>query len=152
MDGVQMKNQWRLVAGILLILLIITFAVINVESVPVNFGFGKVTAPLIIIIFVSLLFGSLLTLLVSTTSSARNHKELRSMKQLVSQKDVQKEEAITHTKAEYEEKITILENNLVQKDNKIKSLENELVNQVTFDSQMNSTDSTVERNRNNTLL
>lgn len=152
MDGIQLKNQWRLVAGIVLVLLIVTFAVINVENVPVNFGFGKVTAPLIIIIFVSLLFGSLLTLLVSTTSSARSHKELRSMKELVNQKDVQKEEAITHTKTEYEERITNLENNLVQKENKIKSLENELVNQVTFDNQMNSTDSNVEKNRNNTLL
>lgn len=145
-----MKNQWRLIAGIVLVLLIITFAVINVASVPVNFGFGKVTAPMIIIIFVSLLFGSLLTLIVSTTSSSRTNKEFRSMRQEVSQKDAQKEEAITQTKTEYEQKISELENKLVQKDNKIKSLENELVNQFTYESTIQS-DSRGTNQTNNTL-
>lgn len=145
-----MKNQWRLIAGIVLVLLIITFAVINVSSVPVNFGFGKVTAPMIIIIFVSLLFGSLLTLIVSTTSSSRTNKELRSMRQEISKKDTQKEEAITQTKSEYEQKLNELKNTLVQKDNKIKSLENELVNQFTYETTRQS-DSMGTDHTNSTL-
>jgi uncharacterized integral membrane protein len=63
--AIIMKNQWRLVAGIILIIIIVLFAVFNVDSVPVNFGFAVLDGPLIIVILVSLLMGSLITLLVT---------------------------------------------------------------------------------------
>lgn len=141
-----MKNQWRLIAGIVLILLIITFAVLNVDHVPVNYGFGKITAPLIIIIFVSLLVGSLLTLLVSTTSSTRTNRELRTLRKEVENQTLQTEEKVTHTKSEYQERITQLEDDLVQKENKIKDLEEELVNQVTYENAGLSTENSTTPN------
>ena len=49
--NVNMKNQWRLVVGIILILLIVIFAILNIEVVPINFGFTQLNSPLIIIIF-----------------------------------------------------------------------------------------------------
>ena len=39
--NVNMKNQWRLVVGIILILLIVIFAILNIEVVPINFGFTQ---------------------------------------------------------------------------------------------------------------
>ena len=59
-----MKNQWRLIVSIVLVLIIILFSVLNVDNVPINFGFGQVVAPLIIVIVISLLLGSVLTVLV----------------------------------------------------------------------------------------
>ena len=59
--AIIMKNQWRLVAGIILIIIIVLFAVFNVDSVPVNFGFAVLDGPLIIVILVSLLMGSRIT-------------------------------------------------------------------------------------------
>ena len=50
--NVNMKNQWRLVVGIILILVIVIFAILNIEVVPINFGFTQLNRPLIIIIFI----------------------------------------------------------------------------------------------------
>lgn len=133
-----MKSQWRLVAGIILILLIITFAILNVDNVPVNFGFGKITAPLIIVIFVSLLLGALLTLLVSTTSSTRTNREIRSLREKAANQEKQIEEAVQTAEAPYKDKISQLENELVQKDNENKHLQNELVNRMTMASPASS--------------
>lgn len=128
-----MKNQWRLILVIILMIIISIFAILNVDNVPVNFGFANVAAPLIIIIFVSLLLGSLLTLLVSTITNVHNKKELKTLRfdieKLETKSDYAKQEVI----AEYNEKITQLEETIISKENKIKSLENELVNQYTQD-------------------
>lgn len=74
--GLHMKNQWRLVIGIILILVIVIFAILNIELVSINFGFTQLNSPLIIIIFISLLLGSILTLLSATGSLARNKKRI----------------------------------------------------------------------------
>lgn len=128
-----MKNQWRLILVIILMIIISIFAILNVDNVPVNFGFANVAAPLIIIIFVSLLLGSLLTLLVSTITNVHNKKELKTLRfdieKLETKSDYAKQEVI----AEYNEKITQLEETIISKENKIKSLENELVNHNTQD-------------------
>ena len=61
--------------GIILILLIVIFAILNIEVVPINFGFIQLNSPLIIIIFISLL-----TLLSATGSVAKQKKELKQLK------------------------------------------------------------------------
>ena len=73
--GVNIKNQWRLVVGIILILVIVIFAILNMEVVPINFGFTQLNSPLIIIIFISLL-----TLLSATGSASTQKKELKQLK------------------------------------------------------------------------
>ena len=37
-----MKNEWRLVIGITIVVLIISFAILNGESVPISYGFGEI--------------------------------------------------------------------------------------------------------------
>lgn len=125
------KNQWRLIAGIVLILIILIFAVMNVEAVPVNFGFAVVNGPLIIVIFVSLLMGSLITLLVATASTTSNRKEMKEIRQKLSRQDEEVEKAVSQAKGTYEAQIASLQETITQQNNKIKSLEDELVQQMT---------------------
>lgn len=129
--AILMKNQWRLVAGIILIIIIVLFAVFNVDSVPVNFGFAVVDGPLIIVILVSLLMGSLITLLVATGSATKKNKEFKQMRAEIDTKGKEIQNAVDATKVGYEQQIADLRTELTQKDNKINSLEEELIKKFT---------------------
>ncbi|OTN76530.1 hypothetical protein A5886_001607 [Enterococcus sp. 8G7_MSG3316] len=72
-----MKNQWRVIVGILLILVVVLFAVANNMTVPINFGFTTIQSPLILVIIGSALLGALILLLVSATAMFRQKKELK---------------------------------------------------------------------------
>ena len=125
------KNQWRLVAGIILIIIIVLFAVFNVDSVPVNFGFAVLDGPLIIVILVSLLMGSLITLLVATGSATKKNKEFKQMRAEVDAKSKEIQTAVDTAKAGYEQQLSDLRMQLSQKDSKINSLEEELIKKLT---------------------
>ena len=129
--AIIMKNQWRLVAGIILIIIIVLFAVFNVDSVPVNFGFVVLDGPLIIVILVSLLMGSLITLLVATGSATKKNKEFKQMRAEVDAKSKEFQTAVDTAKAGYEQQLSDLRMQLSQKDSKINSLEEELIKKLT---------------------
>ena len=129
--AIIMKNQWRLVAGIILIIIIVLFAGFNVDSVPVNFGFVVLDGPLIIVILVSLLMGSLITLLVATGSATKKNKEFKQMRAEVDAKSKEIQTAVDTAKAGYEQQLSDLRMQLSQKDSKINSLEEELIKKLT---------------------
>ncbi len=129
--AIIMKNQWRLVAGIILIIIIVLFAVFNVDSVPVNFGFAVLDGPLIIVILVSLLMGSLITLLVATGSATKKNKEFKQMRAEIDAKSKEIQTAVDTAKAGYEQQLSDLRMQLSQKDSKINSLEEELIKKLT---------------------
>lgn len=129
--AIIMKNKWRLVAGIILIIIIVLFAVFNVDSVPVNFGFAVLDGPLIIVILVSLLMGSLITLLVATGSATKKNKEFKQMRAEVDAKSKEIQTAVDTAKAGYEQQLSDLRMQLSQKDSKINSLEEELIKKLT---------------------
>ena len=129
--AIIMKNQWRLVAGIILIIIIVLFAVFNVDSVPVNFGFAVLDGPLIIVILVSLLMGALITLLVATGSATKKNKEFKQMRAEVDAKSKEIQTAVDTAKAGYEQQLSDLRMQLSQKDSKINSLEEELIKKLT---------------------
>ena len=129
--AIIMKNQWRLVAGLILIIIIVLFAVFNVDSVPVNFGFVVLDGPLIIVILVSLLMGSLITLLVATGSATKKNKEFKQMRAEVDAKSKEIQTAVDTAKAGYEQQLSDLRMQLSQKDSKINSLEEELIKKLT---------------------
>lgn len=52
-----MKFQWSLILGLFFALLTAVFAVMNVDTVPVNFGFDMVSIPLILVILGCALIG-----------------------------------------------------------------------------------------------
>lgn len=126
-----MKNQWRLVASIILILIITLFAVFNVDTVPVNFGFTSVKGPLIIVILLSLLMGSLITLLVATGSASKKNKEFKQMRAEIESKGSDIQRAVDEVKANHQKQVEELQNQLFEKDGKIKSLEEELIKRYT---------------------
>jgi uncharacterized integral membrane protein len=66
------REQARTAGMVLLAVLITLFAVLNLESVKVNWIFGTGEVPLIIVIVVSVLFGIVLTYLVDRRNSKRS--------------------------------------------------------------------------------
>nr|WP_256212129.1 lipopolysaccharide assembly protein LapA domain-containing protein [Trichococcus palustris] len=130
-EAIKMKNQWRLVASIILILIITLFAVFNVDTVPVNFGFTSVKGPLIIVILLSLLMGSLITLLVATGSASKKNKEFKQMRAEIESKGSDIQRAVDEVKANHQKQVEELQNQLLEKDGKIKSLEEELIKRYT---------------------
>ncbi|WP_125762941.1 lipopolysaccharide assembly protein LapA domain-containing protein [Levilactobacillus mulengensis] len=74
-----MKNQWRIVVTILLVIVVAVFAILNVESVPVSFGFTTVHWPLILILLVSILIGAILMILFSTINSFQHNRAYKDL-------------------------------------------------------------------------
>ncbi|MFC6296074.1 lipopolysaccharide assembly LapA domain-containing protein [Lactiplantibacillus daoliensis] len=73
-----MKNQWRLVSALVIVLVIVVFAILNVDPVEVNFGFAKVQWPLILVIVITLILGVAIAVLMATFNSVKTsnaHKE-----------------------------------------------------------------------------
>ncbi len=56
----MMRGQWNLIFSLLIAILIAVFAVINVNSVRVNYLFGTAEWPLILVILGSVLMGSVI--------------------------------------------------------------------------------------------
>lgn len=65
------REQARTAGMVVLAVVITLFAVLNLESVKVNWIFGTGEVPLIIVIVVSVLFGIVLTYLVDRRASKR---------------------------------------------------------------------------------
>lgn len=74
-----MKNQWRVFIGLFLVLIVVIFAVLNNQQVPVNFGFVKITGPLIVIILGSAIIGAIVGLIASTTTMWQQKKEIKKL-------------------------------------------------------------------------
>lgn len=79
-----MKNQWRVVIGLVLVLVVVIFAVLNNQTVPVSFGFAKISGPLILIILGSAIVGALIGVLTSTTTMWKQKKQVKEL-----QKDIE---------------------------------------------------------------
>ncbi|NIK11269.1 LapA family protein [Alkalibacillus almallahensis] len=73
-----MKQQTMIILSIIFTLIIAIFAVINVESVPVDFLFTQTEAPLILVILISVLLGALV---VAGGSFAKIYQLQRQLKQ-----------------------------------------------------------------------
>jgi putative membrane protein len=74
-----LKNQGRVIFGLVLVLIIVLFAVLNNQTVPVNFWFTKVSGPLILIILGSAILGALIGLLTSTTTMWKQKKQVKEL-------------------------------------------------------------------------
>ena len=98
------------------------FSILNIEVVPINFGSTQLNSPLIIIIFISLLLGSLLTLLSATGSASTQKKELKQLKKQLSEHDKELNAAVEKIKEEYEQKIEDLQSQLHAKEEKEKEV------------------------------
>lgn len=138
-DSDVMKKQWGTILALILIVIVALFAVINVESVPVSFGFAVVAWPLIMVILGSVFIGALVTVLISAGTTYKNKRDLKNGKKELEQAEKSKEEALAQTRAEYEEKLSQKDLVINEKNDKISSLERELVNRMT-QTTVNATD------------
>ncbi|MET3682516.1 putative integral membrane protein [Alkalibacillus flavidus] len=72
-----MKQQTLIILTILFTIIIAIFAIINVESVPVDFLFAQTDAPLILVILLSVLLGALVAAGASFTKIYQLQKQLK---------------------------------------------------------------------------
>lgn len=70
-----MKRQWSTVVVIALTLLVVIFAVMNVDPVSINFGFTLVSIPLVVVIIGTLLIGMTIVAMWSTTLVLRERRQ-----------------------------------------------------------------------------
>jgi lipopolysaccharide assembly protein A len=72
-----MKGQWGLIGGLIIILIISVFAVVNVDPVEVNYLFGQSEWPLVLVIIGSALMGGLIVGLVGIYRVFRLQQEVK---------------------------------------------------------------------------
>lgn len=95
-----MKFQWTLLLGLAFALIVAVFAVINVDSVTVNYLFGESQWPLILVILGSVLMGGIIVGSVGLFRMfvlQREVKSLRKKNSLLEQQLAQKETAREET-------------------------------------------------------
>ncbi|MBC9824933.1 LapA family protein [Carnobacterium inhibens] len=126
-----MKKQWGIIVALILIVIVAFFAVLNVESVPVSFGFTEVAWPLIMIILGSLFIGALTTVLISVSTTYKNKKDLKNSQKELENAEKRKEEALAQLRADYAEKLSEKDQIISEKADKISSLEKELISRMT---------------------
>lgn len=75
-----MKRQWVFILGIVIILLIAILAVLNVDAVPVNFGFTRIELPLILLMIAMVLIGAFIVAIFSTVKNFQDKKTINQLK------------------------------------------------------------------------
>lgn len=89
-----MKKQGRVIILLLLVLVVVLFAVLNMNVVPISFGFTKLSLPLVVVIIGSLLIGALITFLVSSISHFSQQREHKKLAHKVAQMENDTDKAI----------------------------------------------------------
>jgi len=97
-----MKNQWRIILGLILTLVIVIFAILNNQQVAINFGFTAIQAPLIIVIIGAAFIGAVVIALVATSSYVKQNKELKTLRNQQITDDTVIEKRVAERKAELE--------------------------------------------------
>lgn len=96
-----MRGQWGLIIGLVVALLITIFAVINMDSVTVNYMFGTSQWPLVIVIISSVLMGAVL---VGGVGIYQFYKLSSRLKKLQLENDELKKKTVTTPKIQIEKK------------------------------------------------
>jgi putative membrane protein len=77
--GDDMKGQWGLILALIFALIVAIFAVINVDSVQVNYLFGTAEWPLVLVILGSVLVGGLIIGGFGIYRVFRQRREIRAL-------------------------------------------------------------------------
>ncbi|WP_020619932.1 LapA family protein [Paenibacillus daejeonensis] len=86
----SMKVQWLIISALVFAVITAIFAVINVDSVQVNFLFTTVETPLILVILISTLLGGLMVFLFSFVRQVQMQRRVKQLeKQLAEAERVQ---------------------------------------------------------------
>ncbi len=88
-----LRFQWNLILGLLFALIVAIFAVVNVDSVRVNYVFGYSEIPLILIILGSALLGGLIVGMFGILRQYRQQRQIKKLEKEIEQlKSVKVEE------------------------------------------------------------
>ncbi|MFV0559194.1 MAG: lipopolysaccharide assembly LapA domain-containing protein [Enterococcus sp.] len=79
-----MKKQGKVILGFILVFIVILLAVLNIADVPVSLGFTSFSAPLILVIIISVIIGALIAFLTTSTSLWQQKKEIKELKKQLS--------------------------------------------------------------------
>lgn len=74
-----LRKQWNTVFIIVLLLVVVIFAVLNVDPVNINVGFTTFELPLVLVIIGTLLVGVLIAVMGSTTILYREKNKLKKL-------------------------------------------------------------------------
>ncbi|AYC29723.1 LapA family protein [Paenisporosarcina cavernae] len=111
-----MKFQWSLLMALLFAVIVAIFAVMNVDTVPVNYAFGTAEWPLILVILGSALLGALIS---GSVAIFRSFVLQRKVNQL--EKELAEKEGLLATKqneiAAYEKSSSIQEDAILTDEN-----------------------------------
>ncbi|MDQ0351130.1 putative integral membrane protein [Alkalibacillus filiformis] len=99
-----MKQQTWIILTIIFMILIAVFAVINVDSVPVDFLLVETEAPLILVILLSVLLGALLVMGVSFAKFYQLQKQIKQLKTGAISEEEPNQEHEDQTQLEQEKK------------------------------------------------
>ncbi len=72
---IRLKRQGQLILGIILIIIIAVFSILNVTPVPINFGFMTVRWPLVIVLLGAVFIGALLMFLLTTVTHFQKRRQ-----------------------------------------------------------------------------
>lgn len=73
-----MKKQYFIF--LIIMLVIVTFAVMNYEGVDVNFGFTNFHISLALLLFISFALGSIVGFIISSPTLLKNRREIKALK------------------------------------------------------------------------
>lgn len=112
-----MKDHRKIITSFILVCIVVIFSVVNTHRVIVNFGFTNIQAPLIFIILGSTILGALIVFVTWFSSYLKQRKEIKRLKQELETSTEKHDQTM-------KEKLLDLETKLVEKDERIKELEN----------------------------
>lgn len=117
-----MRQQWKLILGVCAVILVVVFALQNVNNVQVTFLFFQAQMPMVLVLLISILFGLLIGFLSSLSSHMANRAAIKNLNK--EREALSKEQSsFETTKAELEAKYQA---NLEEKNQEIASLEKTL--------------------------
>lgn len=80
-----MKNQWKLIVSILILIVVVIFALQNTNPVQVDIFYVKFAIPLVLVILLSLLIGVIVGLIGSFSAISKYRRELTSTQRELTQ-------------------------------------------------------------------
>ncbi|WP_318615154.1 lipopolysaccharide assembly LapA domain-containing protein [Sporosarcina sp. YIM B06819] len=82
-----MKFQWNLLYGLLFSIIIALFAIFNIESVQVNYIFGKTDLPLVMVILCSALLGAMVSVFVAMFRTVQSNHRVKELQKEITLKE-----------------------------------------------------------------
>ena len=74
-----MRQQWKLILGVCAVILVVVFALQNVNNVQVTFLFFQAQMPMVLVLLISILFGLLIGFLSSLSSHMANRAAIKNL-------------------------------------------------------------------------